>query len=161
MATDAEIIDAIAAIGLDVVGINQAGVFGPGTAYGQALGVREFPDDIDTALPAFVALMGNVSVIGGAAERQTWAIECSVWTGYSPRGLRYRELLELRPLVHAAFRAKAKGGSPDAVLQIVQVTEFGGIEVRRWTNLEQGTPYLVLPITLEAKVNRLGTLTPA
>jgi hypothetical protein len=161
MATDAEIIDAIAAIGLDVAGINPQAVYGPGTDYGQALGVRELPDDISVALPAFVALMGAVSVIGGPAERQTWALECSVWTGFSPRGVRYRELLELRPLVHAAFRAKAKAGTPDAVLQIVQITELGAIEIRRWTNAEQGTPFLVLPITLEAKVNRLGTLTPA
>jgi hypothetical protein len=66
--------------------------------------------------------------------------------------------MELRDPIDAAFRAKAKAGG---VVEIVQITQFGAIEVRRWTTAETGQPYLVQPFTLEARINRDQALTPA
>lgn len=162
MADKAVIMDAIAAIGLDVSGINDEAVYAAGT--GSVTGVKELPDDIGVALPAFLVLAGDVTVIPGNWERQTWIFEASVWTSYQPRGERYRELVNLQEPLLAAFRAKAKGflaAHGDTGVQSSLALRFGQIEGRQWQRGEHAPWYLVLPAEIELKVNRAVTYLPA
>lgn len=159
MADKSVIIDTIAAIGADVTGINDEAVYGAGS--GSVTGVKELPDDIGIALPAFMVLDGGGEVIPGNWERQTWRLEGSVWVEYKPRGERYRQLVNFQELVLAAFRAKSKGGSADPAVQSVLITEFKAIEGRQWQRGEAAPIYLVLPFTVEVKVNRAVTYSAA
>lgn len=159
MADASAIIDKIAAIGRDVAGINDEAVYGPGG--GTVTGVKELPDDIGVALPAFLMLQGEGAIIPGSWERQTWTLEGSVWVEYLPRGERYRQLVDLREPVQTAFRAKSKGGLVDTAVQSVLLTGFGRIEGRQWARGEQAPWYLVLPFSIEVKVNRAVTYLPA
>jgi hypothetical protein len=158
MADKSAIIDAIAAIGLDVTGINSAAVYGPGG--GTVAGVKELPDDIGVALPAFLMLAGDGEVISGNWERQTWTLVGEIWVDYTPRGVRYRELVDLQEPVLAAFRAKSKGGLADTAVQSVLFTGFDRIEGRKWSP-DAANWYLVMPFTVEVKVNRAVTYLPA
>jgi len=159
MADKSVIVDTIAAIGLDVAGINAEAVYGPGS--GQVAGVKELPDDIGVSLPAFVMLAGEGSVIPGSWERQTWLLEGQIWTEYSPRGERYRGLVDLQEPVLAAFRAKSKGGRADTGVQSALITQFGEIEGRRWQPGENAPWYLVMTFRVEVKVNRAVIYLPA
>lgn len=157
MATKSEIIDAIAAVGLLVSGIKV--VYGPGK--GTTANVHELPDNIaEGAFPAFVLVDGDSPIIPGSWERQTWTLEGSLWaSGETPRGERYRDLLDLTEPLHAAFRGFGEryGKVADPAVQSVLVTEFRQIEGRTWIRPQQGvsTPvYLVMPLAIEVKVNR-------
>jgi hypothetical protein len=158
MADTSAIVDAIAAVGLDVPGIKVVYSAGGGTV----AGVQELPDDLgEGPLPAFLLLDGDVPVIPGSWERQTWKMSGSIWVEYMPRGERYRQLLDFREPVLAAFRAKSKGGLADPAVQAVLLLEFGQVEGRQWQRGETAPTYLVLPFELEAKVNRAVTYLPA
>ena len=162
MADTATIIDAVAAIGLTVDGIKDTAIYGPGS--GNVDGVRELPEDIGVALPAFLMLEGEADIIPGSWERQTWTLAGSVWVEYLPRGERYRQLVNMREPIQAAFRAHSKGGLADAAVQSVLLTGFGQIAGRQWN---RGTPdqpgawFLVLPFSVEVKVNRAVAYQPA
>lgn len=155
MAAKSAIVDGIAAIFLDVAGINPEAVYGPGG--GTVTGVKELPEDIGVAMPACLLLDGGGSVIPGNAERQTWTLEGSIWVEYSPRGERYRQLVDLQEPVLAAFRAKSKGGLVDLGVQSVLITESRPIEGRQWVRGENAPTYLVYPFAVEVKVNRAVT----
>jgi hypothetical protein len=166
MATRAQIVNAIAAIQLDIVGVNEHAVYGPG-GLGAPDGVKEIPDDISVSLPAFLLLDGDEEIITNPRERQTWTLEGTVWVEYSPRGERYRQLVDLREPIQAAFRAKSKGNlavHADPDVQSAVLTGFGRVDGRQWN---RGTPeapgawYLVLPYSIEVKVNRTVTYLPA
>ena len=161
MAGRLRIINAIAAVQLDIVGVNADAVYGPG-GDGTVPGVKELPDDIGVALPAFLMLDGEDELAEGPTggrERQTWTLQGSVWTEYTPRAERWRELIGLHEPIRAAFRAKSKGNlavHADLDVQSVILTGFGQVEGRRWFAgpAEAAPTYLVLPYTLEVKVNR-------
>lgn len=161
MASDGAILNAIAAIGRDVAGINDNAIYSLGGG-GTVAGVKDLPDDIAmNGFPAFVVMDGGTEIIPGSWERTTWTIEASVWVEYSPRGERVRGLLNLREPIRAAFRAKAKGGNADAAVQSVLITGTGAIETRQWRRVENAPTYLVLPISIEVKVNRAVTYVAA
>ncbi len=159
MAVESAILDGIAAIGLDVAGLNHEAIYSLGG--GSLAGVKDLPEDIGTALPAFVVTDGGTAVIAGSWERTTWTVEASVWVEYSPRGERVRSLLDLREPIRAAFRAKGKGGSIDPAVQSVLITGTEPIEGRQWVRRENAPWYLVMPFSIEVKVNRAVTYTPA
>jgi hypothetical protein len=157
MAAKSLIISAIAAIGLDVVGINDEAVYGPS---GAVTGVKEVPEDIGVALPAFLMLPGEGEVIPGSWERQTWTLDGTIWTSYEPRGENVRLLTDFQELVLAAFRAKSKGflaAHGDSGVQSALFTGFRPIEGRQWQRRESAPWYLVLPFSIEVKVNRAVT----
>lgn len=161
MTDESVILDAIAAIALDVSGINGEAVYSLGGG-GETVGVKDLPDDIAMGgFPAFVLTDGGTEVIAGSWERTTWTLEASVWVEYSPRGERVRDLLNLREPLRAAFRAKAKGNGGDPSVQSVLVTGTGAIESRQWRRGEGAPWYLVLPLSVEVKVNKAVTYVAA
>ncbi len=161
MADESVILDHIAAIGLEVAGLNHDAIYSLGGG-GTVAGVKDFPDDIaNGGLPAFVVTDGGTEIIPGSWERTTWTVEASVWVENSSRGERLRSLLNLREPIRAAFRAKAKGGLADPVVQSVLITGTGSFEYRQWQRREGAPIYLVLPFSIEVKVNRAVTYTPA
>lgn len=161
MADDSVILDAIAAIGFDVAGLNDEAIYSLGGG-GTIEGVKDLPDDIAMGgFPAFVVTDGGTEIIPGSWERTTWTLEASVWVEYSPRGSRVRQLLNLREPIRAAFRAKAKGGNADPAVQSVLITGTGAVEARQWRKGDNAPWYLVLPLSVEAKVNRAVTYVPA
>lgn len=161
MATEAEILDAVAAIALPVSGLNPEAVYSLGG--GSLAGVKDLPDDIAmNGLPAFVVTDGGTEIIPGSWERTTWTLEGAVWAEYGPaRGERTRQLLNLREPLRAAYRAHARGGLADDVVSSVLVTSTGAIEARQWRRGDAAPWYLVLPFSIEVKVNRAVTYVPA
>jgi len=159
MANESAILDAIAAVGLDVEGLNAEAIYSLGGG-NPAAGVKDLPDDIGAGgLPAFVVTDGGIEVIPGSWERTTWTVEATVWVEYSPRGERVRSLLDLRDPIRAAFRAKDKAGGVDAGVQSLLITGTERIEGRQWQRLPSAPWYLVLPFSIEVKVNRAVTYT--
>lgn len=157
MATKVQIIDAIARVGTTVAGIHD--VYAPGG--GGAAGVKELPDNIaEGGFPAMVLVDGDSPIISGSWERQTWTLEGSIWaSGETPRGERYRELLDLAEPIHAAFVATGEvyGKAADTAVQSVLITEFRQIEGRTWQRPQMNVVvpvYLVMPFAVEVKVSR-------
>lgn len=144
--------DALAAIAAELVGIT-----GIKAIYSAAktTGVNEIPDDISVALPAAILLANDTPIIPGNWERQTWTINGSIWTRNQPRGECYRELIDLIEPILGTYRAVgAAVKAADSDIQSLVVTSFGAISGQQWTRGEAAPWYLVLPFTLEAKVNR-------
>lgn len=162
MATDALILDAIAASLLAVDGLNAEAVYSAGTTAGVTAGVKELPDDIGVALPATVIGVGDDVRGGGSGqERQTWTVEGSVWVSSAPRGERYRQLVLLKEPIAAAIAQYSKGNlavhGDTAVQSVGPGVTFGGIAWRQWSRTADATWFLVLPFELEVKVNRPRT----
>lgn len=145
----------IADIATNLVGGSFKGIYAPAAA----TGVKEIPNDL-TAWPSAVLLPGDSPVIAGNWERQTWRIDGTVWTTDEPRGQRVRELTDLADEVLAAFRV-GTAQTVDAAVQSVVLLEFGAIDGRQWRRGEGAPWFLVLPFTLEAKVNRSVVYGPA
>lgn len=130
-------------------------VYAPGTASG----VQELPDDL-VVLPSAVLLPGESPVIPGNWERQTWAVNGTIWTGTKPRGERVQELTDMADDILAAFRIPDVT-AVDAAVQSVILREFGPIDQRQWSVHPEAGWFLVLPFSLELKVNRSVTYGPA
>lgn len=171
--TEAAVLDGIAA----AVGIGGCGLSGCPWAVagaspfakatysigGATLGVKELPDDIAAgAFPLLVVMDGGLPSIGsGSYEVSEWEIETTVWTEYSPRGQRIRQLLDYREPLKAAFRAHAKGGLIDPEVSSVLLTSAGAIEVRQWRRAENAPSYLVLPLRATVTYRRAVAYAPA
>lgn len=153
MADKSLIIDTIAKLGASVSGINAEAVYGPG---GAVAGVKQLPEDIGAALPAFMVLDAGGPIIPGNWERQTWNLEGSIWVEYEPRGERYKQIVDLAEPTLAAFRntAEIAARAVDTAVQSVLIVEFRAIEGRQWHRRENAPWYLVLPFVIEVKVNR-------
>lgn len=163
MANESAILDGIAAIVTPVTGINADAIYslGGGGTDGIA-GVKDLPDDIAAGgFPAFVVTDGGTEIIPGSWERTTWTVEAALWVEYSPRGERLRQLLNLREPIREAFRDHSKGGLVDDAVQSVLITSTGAIEGRQWRRADNAPWYLVLPFSIEVKVNRAATYVPA
>ena len=145
----------LAAIATNLVGGTIKAIYAPAAA----TGVEEIPDDLVT-LPAAVLLPGDSPVIPGNWERQTWAINGTIWMQDQPRGQRVQELTDISDEVLAAFRSNTTQ-TVDAAVQSLVLTEIGAIDGRQWRRGEGAPWFLVLPFTLEAKVNRSVVYGPA
>ena len=144
------------------VAMNLVGVTGIKAVYAPAAatGVQPIPEVIDTLLPAAVLMAGEHPVIPGNWERQTWILNGTVWTRNAPRGERYTELTDLAELILAAFRVPDVT-VVDAAVQSVVLREFGAVSGEQWQRGDGAPWYLVLPFTVEVKVNRPVTYGPA
>jgi hypothetical protein len=125
--------------------------------------VKPFPDDIATGgLPALVAMDGGMPDIGsGSYEVSKWNVEISVWSEYTPRAERTRQLLGWRESIKAAFRAHARGGLVDPEVSSVLLTGVGAIEGRAWRRAEGAPTYLVMPFNAVLTWRRAVTYQPA
>lgn len=160
MATEDELLDAIAAIALDVDDqyVNPHGVYSLGGG-GTVAGVKDLPDDIGVALPAFLVVDAGQQVIPGNWERTAWTLEATHWFEHGLDGERLRRILRARLAVRAAFRAKSKGNiaalpAPDPAVQSVLITAASRPETRTWTGGENQPQYLVVTYAIEVKVSR-------
>lgn len=174
MATESVVINAIAAaIGIGGCGLaacpwSAAGV-SPfrNAAYSlggeDAAGVKPFPDDIAIGgLPALVVMDAGMPDVGsGSYEVSKWEIEASVWTEYTPRAERVRDLLDLREPMKQAFRAHARGGAVDPEVSSLLLTSVGAIEGRRWRAVDGAPTYLVLPFRAVLTWRRAVTYRPS
>lgn len=146
----------LATIAANLVGVGTIkDVFAPAAT----TGVKVMPDDLDV-FPSAVILPGDAPVIPGYWERQTWAVNGTIWVRDQPRGDRVKELTDLADDVIAAFRVPATTAT-DAAVQSVILTEIGAIDGRQWRRGDGAPWFLVLPFTLEVKVNRSVTYGPA
>ena len=144
-----DVMAAIAAELLTVTGIKAV------YAAGATTGVKEIPEVIDTLLPAAVFMPGDAPVIPGNWERQTWNITGTIWTRSAPRGERYRELLDLAEPILGTYRTvSAAVKASDTDIQQLILKEFGAISGEQWQRGDGAPWYLVLPFTVEVKVNR-------
>lgn len=146
----------IARIALNLVGVGTIRAVHAPAASGAVLAI---PEQLST-VPAAMLLAGDSPVIPGQWERQTWMINGSVWMGDKPRGERVTELTDLGELVLAAFRQPDVTAVDEAVQSVV-LTEVGAITSQQWTRGDTAPWFLVLPFTLEVKVNRSVTYGPA
>lgn len=146
----------LAAIATNLVSIASIkAVFAPATA----TGVKIIPDAL-IVFPSAVLLPGDSPLIVGNWERQTWTINGSIWVTDQPRGQRVQELTDLSDDVIDAFRV-VNASATDAAVQSVVIRELGAITAQQWTRGDGAPWFLVLPFTLEAKVNRSVTYGPA
>lgn len=154
MASKSAIITAIAT--------NFVGITGLRTVYAPkaGTGVKQIPDDISPSLPACVLLANDAPIIPGSWERQTWNLQGTIWTRESPRGERYEELIDIGDAILLAIQQPNVTGVDPAV-QSVLLTEFGQIVSSQWQRGDNAGWFLVLPFTIEAKVNRVATYGPA
>lgn len=146
------VIDKVCAIGAAVDGIKAA--YGPnGTV--QPL-VKGIPKDLGNTVPALLMLQGEVPIIPGNWERQTWTLNGTIWVRDDvQRHERYRELIDLADPIIAAYRTA--GGPSQAVdpdVQSVVLKSFSAIEGRQWGREQTAPWYLVMPFEVEIKVNR-------
>ncbi len=143
------------------IAMNLVGVGGIKTVYAptSTTGVKALPDEL-TSWPCAVFLPGESPVIPGNWERQTWTINGTVWVRDRPRGERVQELTDLSDDVLGAFRVPDVT-AVDAAVQSLVLREFGAISGQQWSRAEGAPWFLVLPFTLEAKVNRSVTYGPA
>jgi hypothetical protein len=126
----------------------------------EATGVKRIPDSLST-LPAAVFLPGATTIMPASWERQTWIIRGSIWTGETPRGERVAELVDLQDSILGVFRVPVeKLTTIDPAVQSVLVTEFDLISVQQWQARAELPFYLVMPFTIEMKVNRPVTYGP-
>lgn len=154
MAAKSAIVARIAMNLVGVTGINA--VYAPTTA----TGVLAVPEEIHQSLPCALLLAGEHPVIPGNWERQTWRLNGSVWTNNAPRAERYQQLTDLAELILAAFRVPDTT-AVDPAVQSVLLTSFDPIGGQQWQRGDNAPWYLVLPFTLEVKVNRSVTYGPA
>ncbi len=167
MTTEAEWMDAIASIALDVddAYVNPSAVYSMGG--GEAVtGVKDLPDDVGVALPAFVLMDKGYEADPVAGSRLNWLLEGTHWFEYSPRGERLRLMLEARRALRVAFAAKGKGNravltSPDQTVQVVNIVAASEPEARKWTPGDSQPTYLVITYRIQVRVNEFMTLTPA
>jgi hypothetical protein len=159
--SESRILDEIAAVFLDVAGINPDAVYSAGG--GEVDGVKDLPDNLaDGAFPAVVVLSGPKAITPGSWERTTWTVEASIWVpDIPPRGEAYRNLVDLEAGVRAAFRAKGRASAADAAVQAVVITEVGQPGARQYVNGDKQPWFLVLPITYQVTVNRAVTYSPS
>lgn len=158
MATDDELMDAIAATAIGVEGVNPEAIYSLGGS-GTVAGVKDVPDDIGVALPAFLVMDGGLAIQAVAGERVTWTLEATLWAEYSARAERLRALMRTRAALIDAFRAVAKGNraalpAPDESVQSVLVTSATAPESRKWAAGETQPTYLVVTFSIEVKINR-------
>lgn len=147
----------IARVAMNLVGV---GIIKIVYAPAAATGVHPLPDDIGLTLPAALLLAGDAPVIPGNWERQTWDLTGRVYVRDAPRGERYQELTDLADDILAAFRVPDTT-AVDAAVQSVVLTEFGAITGEQWQRGDNAPWYLVLPFTVQVKVNRSVTYGPA
>lgn len=142
--------------------VNLVGVGGIRAVYAPAAsapGVQALPDVL-SSWPAAVFLPGESPIIPGNWERQTWIVNGSIWVTETPRGERVQELTDLSDDVLAAFR-QPDVTAIDAAVQSVVLRDFGAIAGQQWQRHQEAPVFLVLPFTLELKVNRSVTYGPA
>ena len=158
---DSTILDAIAAVAIDVAGLNNDAIYSAGG--GEIAGVKDIPDNLaDGAFPAVVVMGADKAIIPGSWERTTWTVELSVWVpDLPPRGEVYRDLVDLEEPIREAFRTKARAGVADPAVQAVLVTEVGRINGRQWVRGDNQPWFLVLPFSLQVTVNRAVTYRPS
>ncbi len=146
----------IAAIATNLVGVGSIkDVYAPAAT----TGVKVIPDSLVT-FPSAVFLPGDSPLIVGNWERQTWTINGSIWVTDQPRGQRVQELTDLSDDVITAFRI-VNASATDAAVQSVVLLELGAITGQQWQRGDGAPWFLVLPFTLQAKVNRSTTYGPA
>jgi hypothetical protein len=121
--------------------------------------VQELPELL-TSWPCAILLPGEAPVIPGHWERQTWNVAGSIWVTEQPRGERVQQLTDIADEVLAAFRVP-NVTAVDAGVQSVILTGFGAITGQQWTRGDGAPWFLVLPFSLELKVNRSVTYGPA
>lgn len=130
---------------------------------GEGAGVKAFPDDIAAgSLPALVVMDRGMPDVGsGSYEVSKWAVEASIWTDYTPRAERTKQLLNYREVVKSAFRAHAKGGAVDPEVSSVLLVSIGAIEGRKWRSADGAPTYLVLPFDAVLTWRRAVTYQPS
>lgn len=130
---------------------------------GTTLGVQSLPDDIANGpLPAIVVVDAGLPDIGsGSYEVSKWDVEIGVWSEYSPRSERTRQLLNWREQLKQAMRAHARGGLIDPEVSSALLVSAGAIEMRQWRRAENAPPYLVLPLRAQITYRRAVAYAPA
>lgn len=151
----------IARVALNLVGITGLKtVYSAGATSGPSGKVLELPDEIAPSLPAAVLLSNEGPIIPGPWERQTWTLHGTIWAPSRPRGESYRRLVDIGDLVVLALQ-QPDVTAVDQAVQSVVLTGFDAIQGMQWNRGADAPWYLVLPFTIEAKVNRPATYGPA
>ncbi len=122
--------------------------------------VKEIPNDISVAMPCAMFLANDSPVIPGSWQRETWTLGGSIWSPESPRGQSYRQLVDIADAVLLALQ-QPDVTAVDIAVQSVILTGFSAIEGRQWNRGETSPWYLVLPFSVDVKVNRPATYGPA